>query len=47
MPSIVIIIVVSFVMFSATFYNISAISWRSALLVEETGVPTYRPAECQ
>ena len=25
--------------FNATFNNISAISWRSALLVEETGVP--------
>ena len=32
-------------MFSATFYNISAISWRSVLLVEETGVPgeNHRP----
>jgi len=26
-------------MFNATFNNISAISWRSALLVEETRVP--------
>jgi hypothetical protein len=26
-------------MFNATFNNISAISWRSVLLVEETGVP--------
>jgi hypothetical protein len=25
--------------FSATFNNISAISWQSVLLVEETGVP--------
>ena len=25
--------------FSATFNNISIISWQSALLVEETGVP--------
>jgi len=25
--------------FNATFNNISAISWRSVLLVEETGVP--------
>jgi hypothetical protein len=25
--------------FNATFINISAISWRSVLLVEETGVP--------
>jgi hypothetical protein len=32
--------------FSVTFNNISAISWRSVLLVEETGVPgeNYRPA---
>ena len=32
--------------FNATFNNISAISWRSALLVEETGVPeeNHRPA---
>jgi len=31
--------------FSTTFNNISAISWRSVLLVEETGVPgeNYRP----
>ena len=26
--------------FNATFNNISVISWRSVLLVEETGVPT-------
>jgi hypothetical protein len=32
--------------FNATFNNISVISWRSALLVEETGVPgeNHRPA---
>ena len=32
--------------FNATFNNISAISWRSVLLVEETGVPVenHRPA---
>ena len=32
---------------NATFNNISVISWRSVLLVEETGVPgeNYRPAE--
>ena len=30
--------------FKASFNNISAISWRSVLLVEETGVP--RTAEC-
>jgi len=31
--------------FNATFYNISVISWRSVLLVEETEVPreNYRP----
>jgi len=26
-------------LFNATFNNISAISWQSVLLVEETGVP--------
>jgi hypothetical protein len=32
-------------LFNATFNNISAISWRSVLLVEETGVPeeNHRP----
>ena len=32
--------------FNATFNNISAISWRSVLLLEETRVPgeTHRPA---
>ena len=31
--------------FNATFNNISGISWRSVLLVEETGVPgeNHRP----
>jgi len=29
--------------FNATFNNISAISWRSVLLVEETGVPVKKP----
>jgi hypothetical protein len=29
--------------FNATFNNISAISWRSVLLVEETGVPGENP----
>ena len=28
--------------FSATFNNISVISWRSVLLVEETGVPVSK-----
>jgi len=34
--------------FNATFNNISAISWWSVLLVEETGVPgeNHRPAAC-
>jgi len=34
-----------FMVFNATFNNISVISWRSVLLVEETGVPgeTHRP----
>jgi len=30
---------VGFKVFNATFNNISVISWRSVLLVEETGVP--------
>ena len=35
-----------FMVFNATFNNISVISWRSVLLVEETGVPgeNHRPA---
>jgi hypothetical protein len=35
-----------FMAFNATFNNISGLSWRSVLLVEETGVPvktTYLP----
>jgi hypothetical protein len=34
-----------FMVFNATFNNISVISWRSVLLVEETGVTgeTHRP----
>ena len=34
-----------FIMFNATFNNISVISWRSVLLVEETVVPgeNHRP----
>jgi hypothetical protein len=34
-----------FMVFNATFNNISVISWRSVLLVEEIGVPgeNYRP----
>jgi hypothetical protein len=30
-------------MFNATFNNITAISWQSVLLVEETGVPGENP----
>jgi hypothetical protein len=38
--------VVFFLVFNATFNNISVISWLSVLLVEETGVPgeNRRPA---
>jgi hypothetical protein len=32
--------------FNATFNNISAISWRSVLLVEETGVPRENQHTC-
>jgi len=34
-----------FMVLNATFNNISVISWRSVLLVEETGVPeeNHRP----
>jgi hypothetical protein len=37
---------VCLMMFNATFYNISVISWRSVLLVKETGVTgqNHRPA---
>jgi hypothetical protein len=31
--------VISFIAFNATFSNISAISWRPVLVVEEAGVP--------
>jgi di/tricarboxylate transporter len=33
----IIVLFVCLMMFNTTFNNISAISWRSALLVEETG----------
>jgi hypothetical protein len=35
-----------FMVFSATFNNIAVITWRSVLLVVETGVPgeNHRPA---
>jgi hypothetical protein len=37
---------IGFMLFNDTFNNISVISWRSVLLVDETGVPgeNYRPA---
>jgi hypothetical protein len=40
------LIIAWFVVFNATFNNISVISWRSVLLVEETRVPreNHRPA---
>ena len=39
---------VCLMVFNATFNNISAISWGSILLVEETGVPEekHRPVAC-
>jgi len=39
--------VVGFIVINFTFNNISVISWRSVLLVEETGVPgeNHRPAQ--
>jgi hypothetical protein len=37
------IALVGFMMFNATFNNISAISWQSVLLVEETG-ENHQPA---
>jgi hypothetical protein len=39
---------VRFMEFNATFNNISGITWRSVLLVEETGVPgeNCRPVAC-
>jgi hypothetical protein len=41
----VIVGLVWFMVFNATFNNISVILWRSVLLVEETGVPgeNHRP----
>ena len=34
---------VRFMVFNAHFNNISAISWRSVLLVEKTGIPGVNP----
>jgi hypothetical protein len=38
-----------FIVFNGTFNDISVISWRSVLVVEETGVPgeNHKPAESQ
>jgi hypothetical protein len=36
-PSIYLVLLFGFMVFNATFNNISVISWRSVLLVEETG----------
>jgi hypothetical protein len=33
--------------FDATFNDISVISWRPVLLVEETGVPGEKPPTCR
>jgi len=42
------IVLLGFIVFNATFNNISVISWRSVLLVEETGVPGSRkPMTCR
>ena len=38
-PSIYLVWLFCFMVFNATFNNISVISWRSVLLVEETGGP--------
>jgi len=35
-----------FMVFNATFNNISAVSWWSVLLVEETGDPRRKPLTC-
>jgi hypothetical protein len=42
-------VTVRVMVFNATFNNMSVISWRSLLLVEETGVPgeNHRPAASQ
>jgi len=38
-------LILDFIVFNATFNNISAISWQPVLVVEETGLPSgnYRP----
>jgi hypothetical protein len=35
------------IVFNITFNNISVISWRLVLLVEETGVPGEKPPICR
>jgi len=35
-----------FMVFNATFSNMSVISWRSILLVDEAGVPGEKPLTC-
>jgi hypothetical protein len=43
------VLFVCFIVFHATFNNISVIPWQSVLLVEETGVPgeNHRPVAVQ
>ena len=41
------ILFVCLMVFNTTFNNISVISWRSVLLVEETGVPRKKPPTCR
>jgi hypothetical protein len=38
---------IKFMVFNATFNNISEISWQSYLLVEETGAPGEKPQNCR
>jgi hypothetical protein len=38
-------LIVCLMVFDATFNNISVISWRSLLLVEETGIPGKNPTD--
>ena len=41
------ILFVCLMVFNTTFNNISVISWRSVLLMEETGVPRKKPPTCR
>jgi hypothetical protein len=45
-PSIYLVWLFGFMVFNATFNNISVISWRSVLLVEETGDTRGKPQTC-